>query len=69
MLPVATPRKMEADARAFLVVPPTFPETRERARTKTALLAPVRSVVFGGVSGWSAIARQADFDQTRDDPQ
>jgi hypothetical protein len=26
-----------------LVVPPTFPETRERARTKTALLEPVRS--------------------------
>jgi hypothetical protein len=33
---------MAAEARVFLVTPPTLPATRERARTKTALDEPVR---------------------------
>jgi hypothetical protein len=43
MLPRATPRKIAADARVFLVAPPTLPEMRDRARTNTALDDPVRS--------------------------
>jgi hypothetical protein len=43
MLPTATPMKMDAEVSIFLVVPPTLPDTRDRARTKTALEDPVRS--------------------------
>jgi hypothetical protein len=48
MLPTATPMKMDAEVSIFLVVPPTLPDTRERASTKTALEEPVRS--FVGIS-------------------
>lgn len=39
--PAATPKNTAALAIAFLVVPPTFPDTRERPTTKVALEAPV----------------------------
>lgn len=44
-MPTATPRKIAAEASAFLVVPPTLPETSDRPSTKTALDDPVKSVV------------------------
>jgi hypothetical protein len=43
MLPTATPTKMTALAITFLVVPPTFPVTSDKARLNTALEAPVKS--------------------------
>jgi hypothetical protein len=43
MLPTATPTKMTALAITFLVVPPTFPVTSDKARLKTAFEAPVKS--------------------------
>jgi hypothetical protein len=43
MLPNPTPMKMEAEASIFLVLPPTFPVTKDSAKLKTALEAPVRS--------------------------
>lgn len=43
MLPTATPMKMAADDRVFLVVPPTLPATRDRASTNTAFDDPVKS--------------------------
>lgn len=43
MLPTAIPTKTMALARTFLVVPPTLPVTRDKARLKTALDAPVKS--------------------------
>lgn len=43
--PAATPKNTAALAIAFLVVPPTFPDTRERPTTKVALEAPVIPVV------------------------
>lgn len=45
ILPAATPKNTAALAIAFLVVPPTFPDTRERPTTKVALEAPVIPVV------------------------
>lgn len=51
MLPTATPRKMAADARTFLVDPPTLPVMSDRPRTKTALDEPVRSA-WGGASAF-----------------
>lgn len=72
MLPSATPRKIAADARVFLVAPPTLPEMRERARTKTALEDPVRSgskrkfspVFWVAVNVWTLLYRGLEQGQS-----
>ena len=43
MFPTATPTKIAAEERVFLVVPPTFPDTSERPSTNAALDDPVKS--------------------------
>ncbi len=41
MLPRATPKKIPALVRAFLVVPPMLEDTKDNAKTKTAFEDPV----------------------------
>lgn len=43
MFPTATPTKIVAEAIIFLVFPPTFPETSDKAKLNTALEEPVKS--------------------------
>lgn len=42
IFPKATPKKIDADASTLFVTPPTLPDTKDKARTKTALEEPVK---------------------------
>lgn len=45
LLPAATDSQMIAERRSFLVLPPVFPVTMDRLSEKTALEAPVKSII------------------------